>query len=231
MVPYLTVKAVFLDLDGTIVKLKYRYMDAKAEVFNMLRFNGVPEYVLNSKLSLYENLENVRNYVENSGEGHMYEKLLNLSFKIAEKYELEAALNPELLNGAYEALMELRSMNLKLAIVTNNCLKATELTLSKLKIGKFFELIVARDHVKTMKPNPDPINYALLRLNLRGDEVVMVGDSVIDVKAALRAGVIPVGIASGVATREVLVENGAKYVIDCIGELPSLIKSINHYGL
>jgi len=227
----LTVKAVFLDLDGTIVKLKYRYMDAKAEVFNMLRFNGIPDYVLNSKLSLYENLENVRNYMENLGEGHMYERILNLSFKIAEKYELEAASNPELLNGAYEALVKLRSMSLKLAIVTNNCLKATELTLSKLKIGEFFELVVARDHVKTMKPNPDLINYALLKLNLRGGEAIMVGDSVIDVKAALRAGVIPVGIASGVATKEVLVENGAKYVIDYIGELPGLVKSINYYGL
>jgi len=227
----LTIKAVFLDLDGTIVKLKYRYMDAKAEVFNMLRLNGVPDYVLNLKLSLYENLENVRNYMENLGEGYMYGQLLNLSFKIAEKYELEVASNPELLNGAYEALMELKSMNLKLAIVTNNCLKATELTLSRLKIGEFFELIVARDHVKAMKPNPDLINYALLKLNLKRNEVIMVGDSVIDVKAALRAGVIPVGIASGVATRGVLMENGAKYVIDSIGELPGLIKNIDHYGL
>jgi HAD superfamily hydrolase (TIGR01549 family) len=227
----LTVKAVFLDLDGTIVRLKYRYMDAKAEVFDMLRLKGVPDYVLDPKLSLYENLENVRNYMKSLGEGNIYRHILSFSFKIAEKYELEAASNPELLDGVYEALIELKSMNLKLTIVTNNCFKATELTLSKLKIGKLFELIVTRDHVEAMKPNPEPIKYALLKLSLREEEVIMVGDSVIDVKAALKAGVIPVGITSGVATKEVLVENGAKYVIDSIRELPRLLENINYCGL
>ncbi|MBS7611070.1 HAD family hydrolase [Candidatus Bathyarchaeota archaeon] len=227
----LTVKVVLLDLDGTVVKLKYRYIDAKAEVFNMLKLNGVPDYVLDSKLSLYENLERVKNYMESAGEAYRYEQILNISLKIAEKYEFEAASNPELLEGAYEALMRLKNMKLKLAIITNNCFKATELILSKLKIGKFFELIVARDDVKAMKPSPEPIKYALLKLNLRECEAVVVGDSTIDVKAALKAGVTSIGIASGVATREVLREAGANYVINGIRELPKLIEDISYGGL
>ncbi|MEM2447718.1 MAG: HAD family hydrolase [Candidatus Bathyarchaeia archaeon] len=224
-------KAVFLDLDGTIVKLKYRYMDAKAEVFKTLKINGVPEYLLDSRLSLYESLEVVKNYMEKIGEAHRYRQLLALSLEIAEKYELEAASNPELLEGAYEALSELKRMRLKLVIVTNNCFNATILTLSKLNIGNFFELIVAREHVKAMKPNPEPIKYALSKLNLRRGEAIMVGDSTIDIKAALKAGVVSIGITSGVATREVLKEAGADYVIDSVGELPRLLKDLYYSGL
>lgn len=222
------IKAVFLDLDGTIVKLKYRYMDAKVEVFNMLKLNGVPEHLLDLKLSLYEGLENVKNYMESRGETHKYEQLLNYSLEIAERYELDAASDPEILNGTYETLVRLKYMGLKLSLITNNCLKATILTISKLNIGEFFELIVARDHVHAMKPNPAPIRYALSKLNLREDEAVMVGDSTVDVKAALRAGIVPIGIASGVATRDILMEAGAEYVIDGIWELPKLIEDIRY---
>lgn len=227
----LTIKAVLLDLDGTIVKLKYRYMDAKTEVFNTLKLNGVPDYVLDPKLSLYENLEEVKSYMRLIGKSEKYGQVLSLCLKIAEKYELEAASNPELSEGAYETLMKLRNMSLKLAVVTNNCIKATELTLSKLKIGEFFELIVARDNAKAMKPSSEPIEYALLKLNLRGCEAIMVGDSTIDVKAALKAGVTSVGIVSGIATREALTETGANYVINSIRELPKLIENIGYSGL
>lgn len=225
------VKAVFLDLDGTIVKLKYRYMDAKAEVFETLKLNGVPEYLLDSRLSFYESLEMMKNYMESMGEAHKYRRLLALSLKIAEKYEYEAASNPELLEGAYEALSELKRMKLKIAVITNNCFNATILTLSKLNIRDFFELIVAREQVKAMKPNPEPIKFALLKLNLRGYEVIMAGDSTIDVKAALKAGVISVGITSGVATRETLIEAGANYVVNSIRELPKLIEDIGYSSL
>ena len=226
----MTVKAVLLDLDGTVVKLRYRYTEAKMEVFRLLEANGVPRRILEPKRSLYENLRQVERYLKTRGIPEEYERLLRLSLRVAERYEVEAALEAEPVEGVYETLKRLRSMGLRLALITNNGSKPTKLTLSKLRLDGFFHLVVTRDHVGSMKPDPKPIEYALSRLGVDRRTAVMVGDSPIDVKAALASGIVPIAVASGVGSVKALRETGARYVIDQITELPALLERIrgNH---
>lgn len=220
------VKAVLMDLDGTVVKLKYRYAKAKTEVFRMLRLKGIPADILNPKLSLYENLKIVGEHLRARRSAGSYQSLLMESLRIAERFEVEAALKAEPMDGVYETLKALQSMKLKLAIVTNSCLRAAELTLAKTGLKQMFHLIVSRDDVRLMKPSPKPITYAVLRLKVGREETVMVGDSPVDMAAALKAGVQPIGVATGVGSEEALKAAGAKYVIAHITELPQLIRAI-----
>lgn len=223
----MTIEAVLLDLDGTVVKLRYRYNDAKAEVFQLLEANGVPRRILDPKYSLYENLRRVEQYLRARGLPGEYERLYGLSLGVAEKYEVEAALNAEPAEGAYETLDRLRSMGLKLAIVTNSGLRPTSITLSKLRLDELFHLVVTRDHVNSMKPDPKPIEYALSKLEVDRGSAVMVGDSPVDIKAALASQVAPIAIAADVGSAKVLREAGARYVIRQITELPTLIERMS----
>jgi len=51
-----------------------------------------------------------------------------------------------------------------------------------------------------------------------------VGDSVHDMAAARVAGCVAIGATWGVSTREALVEAGAEYVIEGMGELKGLLE-------
>ncbi len=58
--------------------------------------------------------------------------------------------------------------------------------------------------MKKAKPNPEGILTVIERFGLQREEVLYIGDSVIDAQAAQKAGVDFVGVTSGVTTTEEL---------------------------
>ena len=81
------------------------------------------------------------------------------------------------------------------------------------RIEEFFEIvglkqeidfILGGEDVKKVKPNPEGILTVIERFGLQREEVLYIGDSVIDAQAAQKAGVDFVGVTSGVTTTEEL---------------------------
>lgn len=73
--------------------------------------------------------------------------------------------------------------------------------------------------VSRAKPAPDLLLAAAEALGTRPDACWCVGDSRWDVRAATAARMIPVGVATGSATREELLDDGAQVVVDRLDEL------------
>jgi phosphoglycolate phosphatase-like HAD superfamily hydrolase len=67
----------------------------------------------------------------------------------------------------------------------------------------------------------------LKALDVTSSETVVVGDSVVDVKAAKELKAIAVGLPTGVSTTEQLIHSGAHFIITSITDLPLLIDGIN----
>ena len=74
--------------------------------------------------------------------------------------------------------------------------------------------IVTRDQVERAKPDPDLFLAALERLSVRAADAYVVGDSVWDMLAARRAGVLGVGVLSGGYGTDELERAGAYRVYD-----------------
>jgi phosphoglycolate phosphatase len=55
------------------------------------------------------------------------------------------------------------------------------------------------------------------------DEVLYVGDSGVDMRTALAAGVRSVGVTWGFRSREELIETGAKHLVDRADEILKLL--------
>ena len=146
---------------------------------------------------------------------------------IAEKYEMEAASTTSLMPGANETLKELKRMNLKMGLCTTSSEKAANYILKRFKIEDFFQIVVARDKVKYVKPNTEQFEVALKALNASLQTAVIVGDSVVDMQSAKELKVIAVGLPTGVSTMEQLMNNGANYIITSLTDLPVLVKEIN----
>jgi phosphoglycolate phosphatase-like HAD superfamily hydrolase len=74
--------------------------------------------------------------------------------------------------------------------------------------------IVTRDQVAHAKPDPDLFLAAIDRLDVVAEDVFVVGDSVWDMLAARRAGVLGIGLLSGGYGTEELERAGAYRVYD-----------------
>lgn len=222
------VEAVIFDLDGTLAHFNLDYKTLRAEVRSYLMRIGVPASVLNVNESIFEMLKKAEIFVKNSGKpAEAFEEVRSQALTIAEKYEMEAASTTSLMPGANETLKELKRMNLKIGLCTTSSEKAANYILQRFKIEDYFQIVVARDRVKYVKPHTEQFEVALKALDASLQTAVIVGDSVVDMQSAKELKAIAVGLPTGMSTMEQLMNTGANFIITSLSDLPILIKKIN----
>ena len=91
--------------------------------------------------------------------------------------------------GMKELLHFIKEKNVLLSIYTGKGREASVITLKKLKIYDYFDLIITGSDVKVHKPSPEGIEIFLEKYSLDKQRVLMVGDAPADIKAARAAGV------------------------------------------
>jgi len=224
----LVVEAVIFDLDGTLANFNLDFKALRAEVRSYLMRIGVPASVLNVNESIFEMLTKTEIFIKHNGKHALtFEEVRGQVMAVAEKYEMEAASTTSLMTGANGMLKELKRMNIKMGLCTTSSEKAANYILNRFKIEDFFQIVVARDKVKYVKPHTEQFEVALKALGATSQSTVIIGDSVVDMQSAKEMKAIAVGLPTGVSTMEQLMNNGANYIITSLTDLPTLIKKIN----
>lgn len=222
------IRAIVFDLDGTLIKFNIDFRAVRAEVRSFLISQGVPASVLSINESIFEMLKKTEIFMRNNGKSEKaVEKVRKQALAIAEKYELEAAKTTNLLPGVMEVLKTLKGMGLKIGVCTVNSEKSVKQILQRFKMGKLFDVVISREHVKNVKPDTEHLAATLESLGISSKEVLVVGDSTADMKCARKLDIVAVGLLTGVSTAKELVDAGANYLITSITDLPTLIKQIN----
>jgi HAD superfamily hydrolase (TIGR01509 family) len=107
---------------------------------------------------------------------------------ICHAYMRENVHRAPLHEGIGEMLEELKRRGLPVAIVTGRGWESTEGILKHHGLLDRFVTVIASDHVVEPKPAPHGILLAAERLRVPASEIIYVGDSHFDMKAAHRAG-------------------------------------------
>ena len=222
------IEAVIFDLDGTLASFNLDYKTMRAEVRSYLQRKGVPASVLSTMESIFEMLKKAEIYFKNTSKSDVvFVEIQKEALAIAEKFELEAASCTSLLPGANETLKALKRMNLKVGLCTINSQKAANYILQRFQIAGFFDVVVPRNMVRYVKPNPEHFETALKMLGTLPESTLIVGDSGVDMQSAKELKTIAIGIPTGASTVEQLTNQGANYIITSIADLPVLIEKIN----
>jgi len=100
-------------------------------------------------------------------------------------------------SGIEPVIARLRAEGRRLGVVTAKRHATVELAAHALPFLEDFELVVASEDTERHKPAPDPILFALDRLDVSASEAAYVGDSPFDLAAARAARVFAVGVAWG----------------------------------
>ena len=206
----LRVKAVMIDLDGTLAD---SIPDLAAAANMMLRELDRPPLAI-ALISTFVG-KGIPRLVERalagSIDGRASAEQMDRALPIYERCYAEVnGRHTVIYPGVREGLERLRAMQLPLACVTNKAERFTHALLRQLGLARDFEIVVAGDTLPQKKPDPAPLLHACRSFGIAPAEMLMIGDSVNDALAARAAGCpvfcVPYGYNEGRDVRELDVD-------------------------
>ena len=123
-----------------------------------------------------------------------------------------------------EALLDYyKQINMPMAVVTSKGQHRAEAQLDALGWLPYFDSIIGKLDGRASKPNPEPLLLACADLGVSPERAVMIGDGEADVKAAARAGCLPIGLTHSF-TEEELKKSGANICFKSLNEALEWLK-------
>jgi phosphoglycolate phosphatase len=178
------IKGIIFDMDNTLISSKIDFAAMKRDTYNyIVKLGLLPEgpEILNMTTS---------RIIEKAAESKkMTKELKDKIWSIPTKYEVLGMENAPLEPGVEELVRELHG-KYHLAIVTNNSVEAANRVIKRNNIYQYFDIIVGREMVDSLKPSPDGFIYVLNKYkNVSPGEWLSVGDAWLDGKASMLIGI------------------------------------------
>ena len=204
--------AILLDIDGTLVESNYLHVDAwdrafvaagrPVEVWRIHRSIGMDSDMLVEAL-LGSDADEFGDDAKNK----------HSEFYLASTERLRP------IPGSRELLQELDRRGHAVVLATSAPEEELDILLSVLDVDSSLAATTSSGDVGTAKPDPDIIKTALDKAAVGPGQAVMIGDSVWDVTAAVRAKVTCIGLLSGGFGADELLAAGAAAVYDDVAGL------------
>ena len=102
-----------------------------------------------------------------------------------------------ILPGAKRLLQQLEKNGSVLAIASNRPRRFCRIILRVTGLRLFFDYMLCGDDVRHRKPHPQMLRAIMRRYHVLPEQVLYVGDMIIDIETGKRAGVRTVAVASG----------------------------------
>ncbi|WP_109470984.1 HAD family hydrolase [Ornithinimicrobium cavernae] len=125
--------------------------------------------------------------------------------------------------GIPELLDTLVAAGSRLGVVSSKGAHVVRRGLAAVGLDHDFEVVAGLEATALHKPHPDPLLYAAGVLSVAPADCAYVGDAVVDVRAALAAGMRPVAVTWGAGTAAELTAAGPSAVASTAGELVGIL--------
>ncbi len=203
-------KAAVFDLDGTLLDT----LDDLADSVNsVLAANNYPIHdVVKYKYFVGDGMRTLMQ--RTLPEGKRDDKSIDYALS-AMRDEYAKRWNKRTLpyEGITETLKELRNRGIKLSVLSNKADHFSKLMVEYFFPDCHFELVFGERQGISKKPDPTGATEIAKKLGVLPDECLYLGDTGVDMKTAVSAGMYPVGVLWGFRKAEELVESGAKVLI------------------
>lgn len=219
-------RALIFDLDGTLIKLTLPLEEMRRDTKSYFIEHGLPPHLLDRADGINSSTIKAKEYFISQGVSlQEWEMMQSIVDDMLIKKEMDVADKTEVLDGVIDTINRVRELGIKTAILTNNARDAVNVMLEYLPFTGLFDVIQTRHESPNPKPFPDGLYNITEKLGVELNEVVYIGDAVIDAVAAQRAGIEFWGVVTGSATKDDLIAVGAKILFDSFDEILTLVKS------
>lgn len=219
----LSVKAVMLDLDGTLIDTAPEIATAANTMLATLRLPLLP--LAQIQLFIGNGVQQLikRCLAAASGSEAPDAALLSHANGLFFEAYGQHATDSQPYAGAKDALNELQEKGFKLACVTNKPATFTLPLLKKSGLSAYFAHIVSGDTLSGKKPDPIQLLHICAKFKVPATQAVMVGDSITDVVAAKAAGCYVVTVPYGYNQGQALPMQDIDHAINALTDLTTLL--------
>jgi phosphoglycolate phosphatase len=213
------VEALLIDLDGTIVDVTEPCIEAAKEAASKPPFQKIDVKIgleiakkLQSDLRLDEVF--VKFGIDKSTGKKFFKTFLNAWYKIA---PMKTTALPKV-----QTTLKKLSEHFQLALITSRNIPKETITreLERLGLNQHFKFILTSQDVEEAKPSPQAFIKASDNLGVSIQNCVVVGDSIVDIKAGKSAGAKTVAVLSGLFTKKELETEKPDLILENISVLP-----------
>jgi HAD superfamily hydrolase (TIGR01549 family) len=221
---------MIFDMDGTITELSLPLEEMRQDTKDYYVERGYPLGLLEPADGISSSTAKAKEYFLSNGfSEEEWETMENEVDEILSQHEGFAAANAVLIDGTLDIVRRIRKAGLRTAILTNNGRSSVDKIMQQIPLADYFDLIQTRHESPQPKPYPDGLLKLAADLGVTPDEVVYVGDALIDAAAASRAGIEFWGVATGETPASVLRDAGASLVFESLsGILDEALRRSQH---
>jgi phosphoglycolate phosphatase len=220
MMPY---KAIIFDLDGTLLDT---LEDLANSANRVLSEKGFPTHRLDS-YRYFVGDGSARLITRALPEDKRNDDMIQLCLAAFLKdYRRNWNVKTKPYDGIAEMLDSLSARGLKMAVLSNKPHDFTKQCATELLKNWRFEAILGQRKDVPRKPDPVGALEIAHHLGMSPLDFLFLGDSAVDMKTALAAGMFPVGACWGFRPAKELLENGARALIKRPPEMIDLLESM-----
>jgi HAD superfamily hydrolase (TIGR01509 family) len=210
----MTIKAIFFDIDGTLVDSNEQHVLAWAEAFE--RVGASPD-----RQSIHQQIgkgaDNLIPALMPDADEGLRERLAEAHGEIFKGKYLERI---EPFPGARDLLARVRESGREVVLASSASAPELEHYLDLLDARDLVAETTSADDVAHTKPAPDIFASALDKVApLEAGEVIVVGDTPYDMEAARKCGIEPIAVRSGKFSDDDLTRAGGRSIYDDVAAL------------
>ena len=182
-----TIKAVVIDLDGTLLNTAPQLTEAANRMLLEIHYAPVSQELLASYIG-----NGISWLVKRALTGDMHATpdaaLYDHALPVFEKHYAQLLLESRVYDGVIEGLEAMKAAGFRLGCITNKLASYTTPLLAGLDLAKYFEIVLSGDSLPEKKPNPMPLLHAAQFFGVPIEQLLLIGDSLNDTLAARAAG-------------------------------------------
>ncbi len=208
----MTYPVVLFDLDGTLVDSIELIVLASEHAFSTVLGHTPSRAVLMAGIGK-PLIQQFDQYARDAAE-------LDVLIKAYRSYQMEHHDRLTLpYDGVGDLVAWLSAEQRALGVVTSKIEPLAHRALQLLGLAPYFPLVVGIESTPKHKPNPEPLWYAMERLQARPSDTVYIGDSPFDLQAARAAGIDSIAVTWGAFDVETLKAESPTAVVHSAAEL------------
>jgi phosphoglycolate phosphatase len=207
---------MLFDFEGTLVDFQWKLFEAIEETLEMLWNMGFTKDMIHSRkysTLMTEALQSAADI------GLSPDRVREKIYCVYERYDADALTRWALRSGVRDFLNSIKMEGIRTGIVSNVGGKSIAKALLTFNLEDCFDIVISRNDVMNLKPDPEGLNVAIEKLMIGKDRVMLVGDSLDDINAARNAGIRVMIITDGENVKEDILAARPDHVIQSYEEL------------
>ena len=210
------IKAVFFDLDGTLVDTAPDFVQALKQLTDEYQLLRIPESQIRQTVSdgaraltalTFPSTPEGKPPFDNPAFEERRQRLLDIYYDCMGKHCV-------LFDGMAPLLEKIKAQSLHWGIVTNKPYRFSEGLVKNLPWPTPPEVLICPDHVKRTKPDPEPLVLACHKVGCTPAETLYIGDHQRDIDCGIAAGSKTIAVKFGYIKDNDAIENWrADYIV------------------